>query len=795
MKPNFALSLSFEGIALLHRAGRAGWHLVGDVSLSSRDLAGDMAALRAKAATLDPSGLVTKLIIPDDQIKYLDLPASGATGHDYDSSAREALEGATPYHVDDLAYDWSAARGRLYVAAVAAETLDEAESFALEHDFNPVSFVARPEPGRFAGEPFFGPAAQARDVDRDEAPVHILGRAQMPDDPQASADAPGAPSVSGPVAAPTPSPETAPEDPAAEAAQALTFSSIRTARAASMSAAPGLDAASRLAPVLAPAEDGRNAPPVPPVPSTAGPPPMPARPAGVWSARAPDPGAVPAARSIDTSADEAQRMTIFGARDPAAMRRKPRFLGLVLTVILLVFLVGVAAFATVFSGDGFAGLFRDPEPQVATVPDIGPEAFVAPAIPEPEIPAPAPAPRADPAPAAAPPELDQTPAPQPEPRLDPETVPDTGPEPAPEIAAPLPRPTDDPDDATARPAQERSLSRYAATGIWHLPPEPPEVPETDGFDGFYLTSIDEMLDFRDAVAIPAVPDTRSDTRPDTPPSPAPAETRFDLDSRGLVVATPDGALTPDRVIVRAGPPPVRPPETPPRAVPLPGIEQDAQSAAELIRLGGIRPRSRPEDLIEQQERGALAGRTRSELAALRPRPRPETVRQAAQSAAQSSAAADAAVDAASLARTLVQPGADDSPDAIRDALPQAVASSAKPRLRPGAVEQAARQQQSAAAAPAARTVAAERVAPRIPSTVSVARQATERNAINLRNINLIGVYGNPQNRRALVRLSNGRYEKVQVGDRLDGGRVSAIGDTELRYNKRGRDVVLRLPKG
>ena len=68
-----------------------------------------------------------------------------------------------------------------------------------------------------------------------------------------------------------------------------------------------------------------------------------------------------------------------------------------------------------------------------------------------------------------------------------------------------------------------------------------------------------------------------------------------------------------------------------------------------------------------------------------------------------------------------------------------------------------------------------------------------KNAINLRKVNLIGVYGKPSSRRALIRLSNGRYQKVSVGDRLDGGRVAAIDTTELRYTKNGRNVVLKMP--
>eukprot|EP00581_Thalassiosira_minuscula_P023296 CAMPEP_0184432288 /NCGR_PEP_ID=MMETSP0738-20130409/341801_1 /TAXON_ID=385413 /ORGANISM="Thalassiosira miniscula, Strain CCMP1093" /LENGTH=47 /DNA_ID= /DNA_START= /DNA_END= /DNA_ORIENTATION= len=47
MKPNFALTLSFDGIGLLHRAG-SGWHSVGEVSLDSPNLATSLADLRAK---------------------------------------------------------------------------------------------------------------------------------------------------------------------------------------------------------------------------------------------------------------------------------------------------------------------------------------------------------------------------------------------------------------------------------------------------------------------------------------------------------------------------------------------------------------------------------------------------------------------------------------------------------------------------------------------------------------------------------------------------------------------------
>ena len=97
--------------------------------------------------------------------------------------------------------------------------------------------------------------------------------------------------------------------------------------------------------------------------------------------------------------------------------------------------------------------------------------------------------------------------------------------------------------------------------------------------------------------------------------------------------------------------------------------------------------------------------------------------------------------------------------------------------------------------PAAVVAPRQSIAPTAPSSASVTRQATVRNAINLNRINLIGVYGQPSSRRALIRLSDGRYKKVKVGDSIDGGRISSIGDGELQYVKGGRSVRLTMPKG
>ena len=182
MKPNFALSLSFEGIRLLHRSG-TGWTKVGEVALDSPDLAGELAVLRKTALALDPAGLRTKIILPNDQIRYLALDTTRATADE----VRATLEGATPYRVDDLAWDFVKGGGRTYIAAVARETLDEAESFAAEHRFGPVSFVAIPDEFAFVGEPFFGPTkvaasliAPGETVERDPVPVKLTAPPRPP---------------------------------------------------------------------------------------------------------------------------------------------------------------------------------------------------------------------------------------------------------------------------------------------------------------------------------------------------------------------------------------------------------------------------------------------------------------------------------------------------------------------------------------------------------------------------------------------------------------------------------------
>ena len=876
MKPNFALILSFDGIRLLHRAP-AGWLVVGDVALDVPDLGAALAGLRADAQRLDDQGMRTKLVIPDAQIRYLTIDTGSASDDEIAALVAGALDGATPYAVADLAYDWARDGDQTHIAAVARETLDEAEAFAIEHEFHPVSFVAMPETSAFSGEPFFGAApssagwlAPTDSLSRDMQPIRIIGTADIPADPvdasdpaiaDSTADQAEAAEETAPAAvddtdlgpadstaaqaiaaedSAAPPDEAAPADGTAEQAAAArgdaddspppldtaasdapadstaeqaeaaqqddaplavpadtpapppAFASIRAAR----DVPPAPPRVSATAPVIdiddddalpdAPAVTGKSpaardesqarpapsaraagkargaslgaflsrrgraerqdpAPPKRPAPSIPPAPPLPAS-AAADAGPAQSMGVSPALAQPATGPDpeaERERMTIFGARKPAKPARakpqvggKPRYLGLMLTAALLLFLAGVAAWASIFSEDSALSRLWGGGGDSETADISVPAEAVAPID-------------------TATVEGDEAVGEQDDATelaaVDPDILPDTAPRALPEPVQPQEL---TPDEAAVR---------YAATGIWQMAPDQPGTPGFTQLDDIYTASIDPDVNMGDAVALPPLGALQSDRMMGEQASPAAPGTEFDLDGRGLVRATPEGALTPDGVLVIAGRPPILPARLPQRADVAPEL-----SDADQARLGAFRPRARPDDLVQQNERSNLGGLTRAELAEIRPRLRPE-LEKAEQ-------------------------------EADETATEQAVALSVKPRPRPSnfaqIVDRAERRQ---AAQPetvqTAAAVAPRTVAPSVPSRANVAREATVRNALRLNRVNLIGVYGKPSSRRALIRLANGRYKKVQVGDRLDGGRVQAIGESELRYTKGGRSVTLTMPRG
>ena len=763
MTPRFSLTLSPEGIGLLHRT-KTGWSEVGKVALDDPDLSRALKMLRATASGLEGGGVLSELVLPESQILYTRLTLEGPPGED---SIRRALEGLTPYAVEELVFDWEPDGDSVQVAVVARETLDEAEGFAVEHRFNPVCFTARPAPEQFPRAPWFGPtgiaasllpegetarpgpaaeaAAPAPEPEEEpasesaEAPPHPAPPGAAVEGPAPRAPEPEPAPVGQPPEQPLISPLPAPEDRPAFATRRDRASAPAAALAPrAVSAEPRLTLAPgkpAVAPDIAGGAIGITAPEAP----EAAPPsgrkkekparkprarkPAKAAPAKAEPPKAPAPVTTPvAAPPPEAPGAELGLPGLFAPEAPSS--RLPK-LALALAAALLLALLLAALWALFLRDAGEAPQESAAAPAVAEETALAPQ----PAADEPEAP-----------PAAA---EDQPPA-------------------AP--AAPQQPAPAEPDTLYAGPGP---------SGIHPVAPEPPEAPGQDRVDDLYIASLDPKVVAQDAVALPPAPEENHDARPATPANPPGPGQVFELDERGLVRPGPEGTLNPDGVTVFPGPPQITPPERPETDAAL-----DPAETAEAERQAALRPRLRPDNLSELNERANLGGLTRAELGTRRPLTRPPSLQEEALAEAEAEAQADGAGEM----------GASDL----------AVARSRKPLARPGdfssVVEKAVREAQ-ASTATAAAVPAAAAAAPRIPSSASVAKQATLPNAIKLGQINLIGIYGSASNRRALVRLKSGRYVKVQPGDRLDGGQVTAIGESELRYRKGSREHVLKLPQG
>ena len=250
--------------------------------------------------------------------------------------------------------------------------------------------------------------------------------------------------------------------------------------------------------------------------------------------------------------------------------------------------------------------------------------------------------------------------------------------------------------------------------------------------------------------------------------PPPPGTVFDMDERGLVRPSEDGAPTPKGVLVYSGPPAVVPPTPPGEEEPDPqvaGTEDDASlpmsqaesSQPEIVRL---RPPARPDT---EEPAIVVVAETAAENTP-RPLGRPAAIEQVA----------------------VTSSGPADAPDF------DALARQARTETA-AAVLTATRAAEPPPEAPEGQANVA--VQPNLPTRASVAERATMSNAIRLERVNLIGVYGSPSDRRALIRLPTGRYVKVQVGDRIDGGRIAAIEASGLEYVKGGQRYALTMPNG
>ena len=78
---------------------------------------------------------------------------------------------------------------------------------------------------------------------------------------------------------------------------------------------------------------------------------------------------------------------------------------------------------------------------------------------------------------------------------------------------------------------------------------------------------------------------------------------------------------------------------------------------------------------------------------------------------------------------------------------------------------------------------------------NAAASATVKDGIELRSTQIIGTIGAGRASRALVRLSNGRVLTLRIGDRINGGTISEIGDSRITYQKQGRAHALGVLNG
>ncbi len=848
MIPAFALSLSSERIALLRRQSN-GWAVLGDMDLTEDDLSLGMQNLHDLLTKNQSGAAQVALILPNDQIKYLTTEISDQDDIDALAAARHAMDRATPYAIDELALDWSIdaqSDGKaLHVAAVARDTLDEAEGFAAQFGFDPVSFVAIAPKGEFSGCPMFGAAkrwtgarpdrfAQAISIVEADDPEHPLGATDGESGASQSAPdttSPGFADARAHFDGADAQPDTEETNNASVAVKAPTLiGPAEPLSTVDLSPARRVGAARIAPPAISFPKEGHepvgdsdtasgaktsagrakinlhdaqitsskllidpdgtqsdsDTPPKADMSSPAADPDTaaaqdmfarleqksgpetpdssrknlaPVKTATDKKPHIPHSGATDkVASDLSVKEQERLRLTVFGERQKDQQKSR-NMLRLVVVSLFVVFLAVAAALAAFYPQSQLVDYFGF-EGTAQTPPDAALSTAPATAIEETSTP---PAPEADNDVLLTSSDDDILPV------LDEEAFSDLGlndPPALPQISPSM----------TADEAQRA----YVSSGIWQLGPDLPKQPSAGEPAEFYRAAIDPTIQGSDPILLPAPDGFGSEPILRALRNPPAAGEVFLFDDRGLVRATPSGTLTPQGIRIFSG----RPPATPPLRQSEPVSDQNTArpiilSAADqaLAKIKAeTRPRLRPSDLAERLERATLGGATLSELAALRPVLRPKS----AQEIAQEQAIASNPLEEPSLLATN---------------------TSLEPVKRPAKLEARAQELASATATQSSTTSSgvavarADRVQPTATSGATVTRQATVTNTLNLNTINLIGVFGTPSARRAMVRLPSANIRQVKVGDRLDGGRVTAIGDNELRYVKGGRNIVLQMPRG
>ena len=140
MTSKFLLHLSSDSIDLERVDASGHWHRLGSVSPDIENLSEALANLR-QTAVPDAAGPLEVLVaLPADQIKGLDLDHTDTSS----AALQQALAGQTPYEFSELCVDCRPTAKGQTIAAIAQETLEEAEDLTEAFGFKAVGFVALP---------------------------------------------------------------------------------------------------------------------------------------------------------------------------------------------------------------------------------------------------------------------------------------------------------------------------------------------------------------------------------------------------------------------------------------------------------------------------------------------------------------------------------------------------------------------------------------------------------------------------------------------------------------------------
>ena len=704
MTPPFLLHLSTNSIALDQRSEAGEWVRLGAVDPDNPKLPEALAHLKALARPEGTDPFDVLIVLPSDQVKTLQLEASNLTPAD----VKAALEGQTPYDTAELCIDWFNTPQGTAVAAVTHDTLIEAGDFAKSFDFNALGFVALPDEGWGNQFAVFHP---------DQAPSEMPAR---PMQSYISAEKLGVPSApepalpSAPLEKPTDVLEQLEKLALSMPTPPLTKSSQSPKPKQFAAIATGTNVPSDKAPRLGAAKPSTAA-------NTTAAPDVTASPT---EDQTPKPWTTELQPELPFSSKRPNRLQAFmatiskrravknkqaaQAKAPintlqAQVGGKPRFLVLILTTLLLIFMLTIAAWAATAGRDTLARWFGFGGSDTEMMADLGASETKPPLEARPE---------------------DSVEQRGKQIAIPPVTVQELPPDTTTALATNIqtaslqePAPSDqiagrkfvsDPKPIT--PAEQR----FSDTGVWTVPPISPFA-DTEATDADVAeAALDPKIGQADAQGLPAT-------------------------------MAQDPASVP--TLLEENPTPTQPE---PAALP-PLVSANFDISAE------DHPMARPDDLDVEIQSVALTDIPQDELALFRPAMRPPPAQ--------------------------VPPGIELFTNA------QSVAISLRPEMRPRGVEFAALAPPPTVAKPS------EVQAPTAASSMSVIQAATVKNVLNLRDINLIGITGTKRNPNALVRLANGKVLKVKVGDRLNGGRVTAISAATLTYAISGRSITLDMPRG